>query len=116
MDFENMGTMIGARAAIDDVAARARAMSDAKDAEIARLKATLAVEIAHAAGLNASLDAMKAAMARVSPSEPLLAATGRVFTDGSKETRLSLVYAKAFDLAAKAKGLMNPERLRSQYR
>ncbi len=112
MDFEQMGTMMGAKAAINNVVADAHELVASKDAEIARLKSALAVEQMHTAGLAAQALALKAALERADPNNALLKKTGRVFPDGKPQVGLSLVYSKAFDDEGARRNIPQPNRFR----
>ena len=116
MDFENMGTMLGAKAAISEIASNAQAALARKDTELAQVRGTLAVEQAYAAGLLAQVEALRAELRRAAPQSKLLAATGQVFESGQPVTHLAVIYTNAFDKKAREAGIKTPERYRERMR
>lgn len=99
MDFEQIGTMMGARAAIREVSEGANQVIAEKDAELARVRGTLAVEEMHSAGLLAEVRALKAALEKAVPSHPAL-------------RDLRVVYDRAFDAEGVRLKIPNPARYR----
>lgn len=104
---------------IRDLTGQAQAIVNSKNeaideahAEIIRLQNALAVEQANSAGLAAAVNVLKdiAVQAGAQITKP----TGKKFKNGKPETGITLVYNKAFDEAARARGLTNVENLRHQ--
>ena len=112
MDFEQMGTMLGAKAAIGQVAADANALVAQKNRDLAQVRGTLAVEEMHSAGLLAEVRALIEALEKVDPNNALLVKTGRKYPDGKLENRLGLIYDKAFDAEGAKQRIPDPHRYR----
>ena len=133
MDFERIGNTLGQTQALEimtDAAARqidlahaeihkANAEIERLDGIIVQLQAQLAdaqsasgVYLAHIAGVEAQLQALKAEVIRVIPQSPLLAKTGKIYPKGGAQTKLSTYYDAAFD--AKARELNVPSSIRAR--
>ena len=91
----------------DDEIAKANAIIEAKNAEIARLRRELAetqakfcVQIAHTEGLVMQGREMRAALARVAPGHALLKPTGRFYEAGVPQLECHKTFEKHFDRKA----------------
>ncbi|BCB21997.1 hypothetical protein [Bosea sp. ANAM02] len=113
-DFAQMGTVLGAQAAIAQVVADGEQTIAQKNATIADYKAALLSEQIHAGALDHLVDVLMAELQRLDPANRLLKPTGKHFGDGRPQKQLSAVYADKFDALGKAKGLKRPETLRAQ--
>ena len=80
----------------------ARVIALREEAEVRSLE--LLVEKAHASGLEAQLNAMKAA----APNCSALASSGRKFTSGNPKTVARIAYEAAFDAFLRQNGVANP--------
>lgn len=114
VDFAQMGTVLGAQAAIAQVVADGEQTIAEKDRALFEHQAALTVEQLHAAGLKAQVAVLKSELARLDPGNRLLRKTGRHFNDGEAETVLSQVYYKGFDEAGVRKRVPNPSTLRAR--
>ena len=73
-------------------------------AEVERLTLALAVEAAHAGGLDAWVDAIKAE----TPAIPSFADSGKRYSDGDVKSRGRLVYEEVFDRVARDLRISSP--------
>lgn len=115
-DFAQMGTVLGAQAAIAQVVSDGEQTIAEKNATIAEYRSALVIEQVTRLALDAQVDALLAELRRVAPNSPLLQKTGRTFADGRAESKIARVYVDSFDKFAKAKGIRDPEKLREKVR
>ncbi len=109
IDYANIGTILGARAAI------AQVVEDGEQA-IAQFRGALAKEEMHSAGLNHLVEVLVAELRAVAPGHRLFKLTGKRFDSGHAQTQLSLLYEAKFDEAGRKRGVIYPEYLRSRAR
>lgn len=82
-------------------------LSDAQ-ARIAELELALAVKTAHAGGMKAYRDDLRAAH----PNSPRLAPSGKRYKDGTAKPVAALAYDAAFDRILRDARISNPEQYR----
>ena len=130
MDYGAIGEAMGmglairnsrqAAAIADDEIAKANAIIQSKNDEIARLRRELAetkgklnVQIAHTDGLLAQARLARAEIAKMAPKHYLLVKTGLRYENGVEQVQFQKVFEAAFDKKATDLGLPGPV---NQYR
>jgi len=78
------------------------------EARIAELELSLAVKTAHAGGMKAYRDDLRAAH----PNSPRLAPSGKRYKDGTPKPIAALAYDSAFDRILRDARISNPEQYR----
>lgn len=109
IDYANIGTIIGARAAIAHVVADG-------EQTISQFRGALAKEEMHSAGLGHLVDVLLAELKAAAPTHRLFKQTGKRYDTGRPQTQLSLLYEAKFDEAGRKRGVTFPEYLRSRAR
>jgi len=98
------------RTALEVAEQRDKALAELADAQarIAELELALAVKTAHAGGMKAYRDDLRAAH----PTSPRLAPSGKRYKDGTAKPVAALAYDAAFDRILRDARISNPEQYR----